>query len=123
MKYVSLDNQNDVVKQFVLSLTADRNGAVVELDGKEVMRVLPARNPAPATSEPWTDSKNQRRSDLIDRKIAGTLTVDESSELADLQQQMLHYRDQVAPLPLDYARQLHQKLLRQANGQDTGGKQ
>ena len=48
------------------------------------------------------------------------LTPDEAIELADLQQQMLHNRDCVAPLPLEYARTLHQELLKRAQASEPG---
>lgn len=119
MTHVSLDNQNDSVKQFVLSLSQDRQGAVVELDGKEVLRVLPAQHQRSQPDEAWTDAKNHRRCDLIDKKIDSGLDADEEIELADLQQQMLRYRDRVAPLPLEYARRLHQDLLKRAGSDST----
>jgi len=65
--------------------------------------------------EPWTKEKNDRRCDLIERKHGGGgLTPAEALELARLQEQMLRYRDRVAPLPLEHARQLHQDLLEKA---------
>ena len=65
--------------------------------------------------ELWTDAKNQRRCDLIDRKYAGGLNPAETAELTVLQEQMLRYRQRVAPLPLEAARQLHQELLKKAS--------
>jgi hypothetical protein len=62
----------------------------------------------------WTDDKNARRAHLIDREIDGVLTAEEATELADLQRQMLAYRQRVAPLPLDAVRGLHQELLDRA---------
>lgn len=64
--------------------------------------------------ELWTDDKNKRRAKLVDRQIAGTLTVSERAELDSLQQQMRVYRDKVAPLPLDDTRQLHGELMEKA---------
>jgi len=70
----------------------------------------------------WTDAKNDRRCELVDRKIAGTLTEAEAAELADLQEQMVRHRDRVVPLPLEYARKLHQELFEAsgANPRPTG---
>jgi DNA-directed RNA polymerase subunit F len=48
---------------------------------------------------------------LIDREIAGTLSIDESIELAKLQKAMLEYRRKVAPLPIEAARRLRKELL------------
>lgn len=62
----------------------------------------------------WTDAKNDRRCELVDKEIDGTLTTDERNELELLQTQMLAYRRRVAPLPLGDVRRLHQQLLRRA---------
>jgi hypothetical protein len=62
----------------------------------------------------WTDVKNRRRAQLVDRQIAGTLTGDEEAELQLLQQYMRAYRDRVAPLPLEDTRQLHAQLMEKA---------
>jgi hypothetical protein len=64
--------------------------------------------------EAWTEAKNQRRCDLIDRKYAGGLTPPEAAELAQLQEEMLRHRQRVTPLPLEDARCLHQELLAKA---------
>jgi len=47
----------------------------------------------------WTDEKNSRRCDLIDKEIDGRLTLQEAVELARLQSEMLAYRRKLAPLP------------------------
>src|SRR5262249_41447254 len=65
--------------------------------------------------ETWTEQKNQRRCDLIDRKYAGGLTPAETSELARLQAQMLRHSQRVAPLPIEAADRLYKKLLAGAN--------
>lgn len=62
----------------------------------------------------WTEDQSRRRAELVDRQIAGTLTVDEEAELQLLQQQMRAYRDKVAPLPLEDTRQLHAQLMEKA---------
>jgi len=62
----------------------------------------------------WNDAKNDRRCDLIDKEIEGTLLPAEKRELAQLQRQMLAYRRKVAPLPLKEAQRLHQHLLMKA---------
>jgi hypothetical protein len=116
MNHVSLDNQDESVKRFVLSLSADPGGSVVELNGRAVACVLPppqAMNGS-AGEEEWTDAKNARRADLIKQKHAGGLAPAELLELAGLQEAMLRYRQKVAPLPLDDARRLHQDLLARA---------
>lgn len=62
----------------------------------------------------WNDAKNDRRCDLIDKEIEGTLLLAEKRELEKLQRQMLAYRRKVAPLPLKEAQRLHQHLLMKA---------
>ena len=104
------------MKQFVLSLSADPGGSVLELDGRPVACVVP---PLKATNgstdeEDWTDAKNARRAELIKRKHTSGLAPAELVELAGLQEAMLRYRQKVAPLPLDDARRLHQDLLARA---------
>jgi len=65
--------------------------------------------------ETWTEAKNQRRCNLIDRKYARGLTPAETSELARLQAQMLRYSQRVAPLPIEAADRLYEKLLAGVN--------
>ena len=60
------------------------------------------------------DAKNDRRCELIDKEIEGTLHPVEKRELEELQRQMLAYRRKVAPLPLKGAQRLHQQLLKKA---------
>lgn len=62
----------------------------------------------------WTDEKNERRCDLVDKEIDGKLTQAERIELEDLQSQMLAYRRKVAPRPIAEARRVHQQLLKEA---------
>jgi hypothetical protein len=110
MNHITLDSQDEAVKQFVLSLPADPQGSILELNGRPIVCVLPA--PVMVRSdESWTDEKNNRRCDLIDRKYAGQLTPAETIELGQLQEEMLRHRQRVAPLPLEDARRLHQELL------------
>jgi hypothetical protein len=113
MTHVNLDAQPEAVRQFVLTLAVPPDGTVLELGGRPVARLLPPLPPVngPADDAEWTDAKNRRRCELIDREIDGTLTPEQAQELAILQRQMLHYRHRVAPLPLEDARRLHQELL------------
>lgn len=66
----------------------------------------------------WNDAKNERRCELIDKEIEGTLLSVEEHELEELQRQMLAYRRKVAPLPLKEAQRLHQQLLKKAAEQE-----
>lgn len=114
MNHISLDSQDEAVKRFVLSLPADPHGSILELGGQAVVCVLPASAVNEEDNSPWTEEKNARRCNLIDRKFAGGLSPAEALELAQLQEQMLRYRQRVAPLPLEDARKLHQELLAKA---------
>jgi hypothetical protein len=64
-----------------------------------------------AEDETWTEAKNQRRCDLIDRKYMGGLTPAEARELTRLQELMVRHRQRVAPLPYDDALRLYKELL------------
>ena len=120
MTHVSLDAQNDAVKQFVLGLTIDPNGSVLELNGHPVACVVPPPKSTNGAVVPeWTDAKNARRVELIMKKHADGLSPTEHVELAGLQDEMLRYRQKVAPLPLEDARRLHQELLARAADQKS----
>lgn len=58
----------------------------------------------------WTDAKNSRRCDLVDKEVEGTISDTERIELESLQAEMLTYRQQVAPLELDAVRALWEEL-------------
>ena len=66
------------------------------------------------SSQHWTDEKNRRRCELIDKEIADAITETEATELAALQREMLEFRRKVAPLPLADLRNLHHELLNRA---------
>jgi hypothetical protein len=116
MTHISLDAQDEAVKQFVLGLTVNPGGSVLELNGQPVVCVVPPPKSTNGTATPsdWSDAMNGRRVALIKRKHAGGLSSAEHVELAGLQERMLRFRQKVAPLPLDDARRLHQELLVQA---------
>lgn len=121
VNHISLDTENEVVKQFFLSLPGDPDGSVVELNGEAVARVLPVRSQpeVQGSSDGWTEAKNARRCGLIDKEIDGKLSPDEALELESLQAEMLRYRRKFAPLPLAGVRQLHQELLAKAAKANT----
>jgi hypothetical protein len=116
MKRVKLDGQDESVKRFVLALTVEHGGAVLELNGKEVACVVPPPKAVKrgGASGDWTLAKNNRRCDLIDREIDGAISPEETVELRRLQDEMLRYQNKVAPWPIEAARHLHQKLLKKA---------
>ncbi len=60
---------------------------------------------------PWSEEKNDRRRELIDKKIQQTITDEERTELQRLQHEAEVYLDREAPLPIDAARRMHKELL------------
>jgi len=58
----------------------------------------------------WTNTKNERRCDLIDMEIEGTITLVEKRELDDLQRKMSAHRKKVAPLPMDYIKSISKSM-------------
>ena len=114
VNHIALDDADEAVKRFVLSLPVDANGSVLELEGRPVACVVPiAEGPAEANGA-WNEAKNARRCALIDKEIDGRLSAVETVELHLLQRAMLAHRRKVAPLPLAEARELHQELLTKA---------
>jgi hypothetical protein len=59
----------------------------------------------------WSDAKNERRCELIDKDIQGALRPEERRELESLTLQMRAHRQRVAPVPVDGAIRLHRQLL------------
>src|SRR4051794_1698147 len=107
MTHVNLDTQPEVVRQFVLALSASPEGAVLESAGRPVACVVPppkATNGAGGQDGEWTEEKNRRRWELIDRKYDHGLSPSEEAELVLLQDALHRHLDRVAPLPLDAAR-------------------
>lgn len=118
-KVISLDEFEEPVRRFLERLEVSNEASVIEVGNKNVYLVVrPASEPI---DEPWTDAKNRRRYELIDREIASTLTPDETVELQQLTQAMRRHRDRVAPLPFNNVRQLHEQLLREAEKAMTNG--
>lgn len=68
----------------------------------------------PAQQSKWTEEKNSRRCELVDKKIYGAISDDERAELEKLQAELLAHRQKIAPLPLAELRAWHQELLREA---------
>ena len=58
----------------------------------------------------WTEAKNDRRCDLIDRDAHNDLTSSEAVELVGLQNQLREYIHTVAPLPIAEVTALHNEL-------------
>jgi hypothetical protein len=62
----------------------------------------------------WTPELNARRFELIDKKIAGTLGLNERIELTRLTKAMRRAVETEANLPIEGARELHRRLVRLA---------
>jgi hypothetical protein len=96
------------------------NRTVFELDGRPIACLVSPPTPAD-DAEAWSNTKNSRRFYLIDKQIDGSLTAEEAAELAKLQEQMGHWLDKVAPLPMEQARQIHKELLDLVNRKAADG--
>ena len=79
-----------------------------ELLAASVGRILIEKRPS---SVAWNSELNQRRFELIDKEIQGTLTPAERVELAGLTEIMREQLDSEANLPMEGAKALHRKLL------------
>lgn len=113
--HVNIDRQPDAVKNFFTSLSLTPEGSLVELNGRPVVRVMPAPPSSDEADETeWTPAMNHRRCDLVDKRLAGGLTPAEDVELARLTAGLRKFVNRVAPVPLDEVRKLHQQLLEKA---------
>jgi hypothetical protein len=110
---LAFDTIEEPVKRFLEGVVSSPNQPVVEVNGHRIHFVV-RPTVSESTDEPWTDQKNHRRADLIDKEIEGTISPTESVELEELQGQMRRYVNKVAPLPLAEARRLHEELLQKA---------
>ena len=122
MTHVNLDAQPAAVRQFMLTLAVPPDGTVLELGGRPVAYLVPPpqTNGGEIADESWTDARNRRRCELIDRKYDNGLTATEDFEIAALQTAMDCHVDRVAPLPLEAARKRHQQLLEKATKAAAG---
>ncbi len=76
--------------------------------------------PGKPSAKPWTQETNNRRCDLIDKDIAGTIGETERTELAELQERFHIFLDETAPPPIKGAERLHQDLLQKKLEQRQG---
>lgn len=120
MTSINLDHQPEAVRQFVLGLSTSTDGAVLESEGRPVACLVPPPQNG-SQDGTWTESMNDRRCALIDRKYDQGLSPTEAAELATLQDAMARFVDRVAPQPLDEARRLLQDLLNKAKAAQPGG--
>jgi hypothetical protein len=96
-----------------LSAKADETGQEIAqvIQAAVVRYVEDVDNGVPNGDGDWTDDKDARRCELIDKDIAGTITAVEHEELTRLERQANQHFDRIAPPPIDGARRLHQQLL------------
>ena len=112
MNDIELDSQSEDIREFLLTLSSDPAETALKLNGRVVAYVVPKSTKNGHADDSWSDVKNHRRCDLIDKKYRGdSLAPDEAIELALLQEEASRHVHRVAPRPLVAARQLHQELL------------
>lgn len=114
-KVIVIDDVEEPVKRFLERLEPSSEASMVEMDGRRVYLVVRSTAEGAALDEPWTDEKNRRRAKLIDKEMDGTMAAMEAVELEELTQQLRRHREKVAPLPLEYARQLLEQLTTKTN--------
>ena len=61
----------------------------------------------------WSDEKNGRRCELIRRRLRGSISADEQTELEQLQAEMVQHRNLVAPLPLVQTEALYRQMMQE----------
>jgi len=81
VKHISVDDQSEDVKHFLLSLDLDSTGSILELDGKQLLRVSPVQ------SDPLDDNDIASIQQGIEQMEAGLGRPIEESE-ADLRSQL-----------------------------------
>lgn len=100
----------------VYVIDADRRETFVLLTSDDFQRVEPFLGYSPDDGE-WTDAKENRRRELIDKDIAGTITAEEQAELTVLDRQGNAHYDKVAPRPIEGVRRLHQELIQKRDSE------
>ena len=104
-----VDLPEDVERR--LSAKASQTGQdVVHLIRIAVVRFVD-EDIRPASNGDWSDAMQARRSELIDRDIAGTATIAERAELIELDRLANEHFDAIAPPPFEGAQRLHQQLI------------
>lgn len=99
--------------QPVYVVDAERHETFVLLSSSDFDKVKPLLSRT-AINGSWTDQKNNRRVELIDKRIVGSIAPDELLELAELQlqEQAEGHFDSIAPPPMQGVQELHHELLR-----------
>ncbi|WP_417731544.1 hypothetical protein [Rosistilla oblonga] len=111
MKY-EIDLPADI--QHCLTERANQTGQdVAHLIRLAVTRFVSEEVSANGDDSKWTQEKDDRRCELIDREIAGTISLPESAELASLQRIAEQHFDEIASPPMEEALKLHKRLISQ----------
>jgi hypothetical protein len=77
-------------------------------------------SPTPGAEEEWSDEKNTRRCELIEKEIDGSISDAEREELGQLQAEVDEYVRRVAPRPLNEIEEIKRLLLRErSSGERT----
>jgi hypothetical protein len=112
MNSFPLESVSEDTRNSILPMTQNPGGSEVTLDGSVVGYFFPQSLTGQLPDEPWSDEKNHRRVDLIEKKYSfQSLTLEEHIELTRLQAELRRHVDQVAPVPLEQVRALHRQLL------------
>ena len=109
-KLIENDLIEEPVKRFLGELAISTDASVIEVNGRRIYLVVRPASDESCLAEPWTDEKQKRRYLLIDRQIEATLTPMEVVELAELEEQFDRHLNRVAPLPINYAREVFAQL-------------
>ena len=94
----------------VYVVDSSRNQTYVLLNVSDFEKVRSLLAPT-HSAEQWTEEANERRIELIDKRVSGSLTATESVELDRLQQRAEMHFDDIAPPPMDGLVELHKQLV------------
>ena len=89
MKVINLNDLDEPVRNLFLALANELAGSVLTCEGRPIAWVVPDSAANEKADEPWTEAKDQRRCELLERMSAGGLPWVEAVELAQLQAAML----------------------------------
>jgi hypothetical protein len=107
MTHLNLNSCPVAVREFVMAIPRNGEETILELDGKPYASI---RSHVDDPSGQWSDAKNARRCELIERDVDGTISTEETGELESLQLEFRRYRHRVAPLPLAETRRMLEEL-------------
>lgn len=99
---------------------AQKTGERVVIHDKILLPMHTSSTLTPDDNNEWNDAKNARRCSLVNKKYEYGLSMAETEELDCLQAALSMYRRKHAPLPLEWARQLHQDLMNEHRRKSGG---